>query len=60
MGPHHLRRVKRLTAAEVKLIDGAQRDATAEKKADELIRQRARAVRRAFMDENGLQEGREM
>ena len=48
MGPHHLRRVKRLTAAEVKLIDGAQRDATAEKKADELIRQRARAVRRAL------------
>jgi hypothetical protein len=33
---------------------------TAEKKADALISKRARAVRKAFMDENGLEEGREV
>jgi hypothetical protein len=56
----HLRRVKQLTTAEMKIVHKAQRDAAAEQKADDLIREKAREVRRAFMDENGLQEGREV
>jgi len=44
----------------MKIVHKAQRDAAAEQKADDLIREKAREVRRAFMDENGLQEGREV